>query len=103
MPNEHAVAMESAPAVTDTTDPSGETVAEITPVTTTGAQRLDAALEILKALEANVSWAARPGVDVSRIDDIVLWYGTGLSGESGRQHQARLQNRLYELRYRSDE
>ena len=75
-PNEHAVAMESAPAVTDTTDPSGETVAEITPVTTTGAQRLDAALEILKALEANDIVGSAASVDVSRIDDIVLWYGT---------------------------
>ena len=76
VPNEHAVAMESAPAVTDTTDPSGETVAEITPVTTTGAQRLDAALEILKALEANDIVGSAASVDVSRIDDIVLWYGT---------------------------
>lgn len=76
VPNEHAVAMESAPAVTDTTAPSGETVAEITPVTTTGAQRLDAALEILKALEANDIVGSAASVDVSRIDDIVLWYGT---------------------------
>ena len=76
VPNQHAVAMESAPAVTDTTDPSGETVAEITPVTTTGAQRLDAALEILKALEANDIVGSAASVDVSRIDDIVLWYGT---------------------------
>lgn len=75
-PNEHAVAMESAPAVTDTTDPTGETVTQITPVTTTGAQRLDAALEILKALEANDIVGSAASVDVSRIDDIVLWYGT---------------------------
>ena len=76
VPNEHAVAMESAPAVTDTTDPTGETVTQITPVTTTGAQRLDAALEILKALEANDIVGSAASVDVSRIDDIVLWYGT---------------------------
>lgn len=75
-PNEHAVAMESVPAVTDTTDPTGETVTQITPVTTTGAQRLDAALEILKALEANDIVGSAASVDVSRIDDIVLWYGT---------------------------
>lgn len=76
VPNERAVAMESAPAVTDTTDPTGETITEITPVTTTGAQRLDAALEILKALEANDIVGSAASVDVSRIDDIVLWYGT---------------------------
>ena len=76
VPNEHAVALESAPAVTDTTDPTGQTVTEITPVTTTGAQRLDAALEILKALEANDIVGSAASVDVSRIDDIVLWYGT---------------------------
>jgi len=76
VPNEHAVALESTPAVTDTTDPTGQTVTEITPVTTTGAQRLDAALEILKALEANDIVGSAASVDVSRIDDIVLWYGT---------------------------
>ena len=46
------------------------------PVTTTGAQRLDAALQILKALEENDIVGSAASVDVSRIDDIILWYGT---------------------------
>lgn len=76
VPNAPAVAMESAPAVTDTTDPSGETVEQITPVSTTGAQRLDAALQIVKALESNDIVGSAASVDVSRMDDIILWYGT---------------------------
>ena len=75
-PDAYGVALESAPAVTESTDAQGETVQEVTPVTTTGAQRLDAALEILKALENNDIVGSAASVDVSRIDDIILWYGT---------------------------
>ncbi len=46
------------------------------PVTVTGAQRLNAALQILKALEDNDIVGDAASVDVSRIEDIVLWYGT---------------------------
>ena len=69
--DEKGVATESMPTETD---PSGETV--IVPVTVTGAQRLNAALQILKALEANDIVGDAASVDVSRIEDIILWYGT---------------------------
>ncbi len=46
------------------------------PVTVTGAQRLNAAMQILKALEANDIVGDAASVDVSRIEDIILWYGT---------------------------
>ncbi len=68
--DERAVAMETASVETV---PEGETVPI---VTTTGAQRLTAALQILKALEENDIVGAAASVDVSRIEDIILWYGT---------------------------
>ena len=77
VPNERGVALESAPAAEENaTAAEGETVPSSVPVTTTGAQRLDAALQILKALEDNDSVGSAASVDVSRIDDIILWYGT---------------------------
>ena len=68
--DERAVAME---AVSAETVPEGETVPI---VTTTGAQRLTAAMQILKALEENDIVGEAASVDVSRIEDIILWYGT---------------------------
>ena len=68
--DERAVAME---AVTAETVPEGETVPI---VTTTGAQRLTAALQILKALEQNDIVGEAASVDVTRIEDIILWYGS---------------------------
>ena len=77
VPNERGVALESAPAAEDdATAAEGETVPSSVPVTTTGAQRLDAVLQILKALEDNDIVGSAASVDVSRIDDIILWYGT---------------------------
>ena len=79
VPDERGVALESAPAAEDATAETaaqGETVPASVPVTTTGAQRLDAALQILKALEENDIVGSAASVDVSRIDDIILWYGT---------------------------
>ena len=77
VPNERGVALESAPAADDNaTAAEGETVPPSFPVTTTGAQRLDAVLQILKALEDNDIVGSAASVDVSRIDDIILWYGT---------------------------
>jgi cell division septal protein FtsQ len=70
MPNERAVAME---IVSTETVPEGETVPI---VTTTGAQRLTAALQILKALESNDIVGEAASVDVTRIEDIILWYGS---------------------------
>ncbi len=77
VPNERGVALESAPAAEeDATAAEGETAPSSVPVTTTGAQRLDAVLQILKALEDNDIVGSAASVDVSRIDDIILWYGT---------------------------
>ena len=70
IPNERAVAMEEVPAETLA---EGETMAV---VTTTGAQRLTAAMQILQALEENDIVGSAASVDVTRIEDIILWYGT---------------------------
>ena len=70
IPNERAVAMEMVPAETLA---EGETMAV---VTTTGAQRLTAAMQILQALEENDIVGSAASVDVTRIEDIILWYGT---------------------------
>ncbi len=64
-----AVAAEEAPTATD------ESGAPIL-ATVTGEQRLSAALEILQALEANDIVGDAASVDVSQIENIVLWYGT---------------------------
>lgn len=73
--NEDAVATENIP---DTTEATGgiEGVAAPVPITVTGAQRLHSALQILRALEANDIVGAAASVDVSRLEDIILWYGT---------------------------
>ncbi len=67
--NLQAVAAEAAPA---------ETTAEgeIVPVTVTGALRLNTAMQILRALESNDIVGEAASVDVTRTEDIVLWYGT---------------------------
>lgn len=72
VPNERAVATESA-AVYETNE-LGETVP--VPVSVTGAQRLSAALQILQSLEANDIVGSAASVDVTRLEDIILWYGT---------------------------
>ena len=68
-PNLQAVAAEMAPTETDA---SGEFI----PVTVTGELRLNTAMQILKALENNDIVGDAASVDVSRIEDIILWYGT---------------------------
>ena len=99
VPDERGVALESAPAAEDATAETaaqGETVPASVPVTTTGAQRLDAALQILKALENNDIVGSAASVDVSRIDDIILWYGTryqvNLGDNSGLDHKIACMN-----------
>lgn len=62
------VAAESAPAV----DAEGNPV----PVLVTGAQRFVSALKILQALEDNDIVGDAASVDVSQLQDIILWYGT---------------------------
>lgn len=49
---------------------------ELIPITTTGAQRLTAALQILRALEENGIVGEVASVDLTRLEDIILWYGT---------------------------
>ena len=66
---EKGIATESAPAGTDA-------AGEVIPVTVTGAQRLTIALQILRALEDNDIVGSAASVDVSRIEDLVVWYGT---------------------------
>ena len=95
VPNERAVAMESAPPAEESVG-EGETTASSTPVTTTAAARLDAALQILKALEDNDIVGSAASVNVSRIDDIILWYGTryqvNLGDSTGLQHKVACMN-----------
>ena len=51
---------------------SGEPV----PLSVTGEQRLSSALQILKALEANDIVGQAASVDVTDLEDIMLWYGS---------------------------
>ena len=67
-PTRQGVAME-LPAETSE---SGELI----PVTVTGAQRLASALEILKALEDNDIVGDAKSVDVTQLNEILLWYGS---------------------------
>ena len=49
---------------------------ELAPVTVTGAQKLTAVLQILQALEENGIVGDVASVDVTRLEDIILWYGS---------------------------
>ena len=64
-------------AVSTETYPEGDPNAGApVPVVQTNAQRLTAALKILRALEANDIVGSAASVDVTRLEDIILWYGT---------------------------
>ena len=67
--NQKGIATEMTPSETNE-------LGELIPVTTTGAQRLTAALQILKALESNDIVGEAASVDVTSTEDIILWYGT---------------------------
>lgn len=67
--SQQGIATEDVPTATDA-------FGELVPVTVTGAQRLNVALQILQALEDNDIVGDAASVDVSRLEDIVLWYGT---------------------------
>ena len=67
--NQKGIATEITPSETNE-------LGELIPVTTTGAQRLTAALQILKALENNDIVGEAASVDVTSTEDITLWYGT---------------------------
>ena len=68
-PGSDAVA---ANAVPQETLESGEPV----PMTVSGEQRLSSCLQILKALEANDIVGQAASVDVSDLEDVMLWYGS---------------------------
>lgn len=75
--SEAGVAKEDVPATTaasDSTDPNATTA--YTPTLVTATQRLNAALKILQALEDNDIVGDAASVDVSQLQDIILWYGT---------------------------
>lgn len=81
VPEEQAVAYQAAPVSsgsgdsTETTGPEGETQAPV-PVVVTEQQKLNAALEILQALELNEVVGTAASVDVTDLSRIELWYGT---------------------------
>ena len=52
------------------------TFTTVAPIVVTGAERMAVAQQILKALEANDIVGGAASVDVTQVDDIVLWYGS---------------------------
>lgn len=75
-----AVATERA-VQTDATDPSASSEETTLPTVApsnvvTGAQKMDVLLEILKALENNDIVGSVASIDITYLDDIILWYGT---------------------------
>lgn len=75
-----AVATERT-AQTDSTDASAASEETTLPTATaanvvTGAQKMDALLEVLKALEDNDIVGSVASIDITYLDDIILWYGT---------------------------
>ena len=87
-PSELGIATEEAPTETDA---SGEAVQ----VLVTGAQRLNAALKILQALELNDIVGDAASVDVSQLQDIILWYGTQYQVNLGS-----INNSKYDIAYK---
>lgn len=67
--NEYAVATEEIPSETNA-------LGELIPITVSGAQRLNAALDILSALEDNDIVGDAATVDVTSMSAIELWYGS---------------------------
>ena len=75
-----AVATERAVQI-DATDPSASSEETTLPTVApsnvvTGAQKMDVLLEILKALENNDIVGSVASIDITYLDDIILWYGT---------------------------
>ncbi len=74
VPNDQAYAAEAVPTETAAADATGP-AAEVPPVTVTGAQQLNTALQILKALEDNDIVGEAASVNVANLEKIELWYG----------------------------
>lgn len=72
---ETAIARETAVQPTAQTDEEGNQVGTV-PVVVTDGERLQAALEILQALELNDIVGEAASVDVTDMSGIQLWYGT---------------------------
>lgn len=72
---EKAIATEISPVQEETQAAPQDPTAETKPLVT-GAGKLNAALEIVKALEANGIVGDAASVDVSNLEKIALWYGT---------------------------
>lgn len=87
-PGELGVAEEE---VTAETDESGEAVTALV----TGAQRLNAALKILQALELNDIVGSAASVNVSQLQDIILWYGSQYQVNLGS-----ISNAKYDIAYK---
>ena len=96
-PGRLAVAVEAAPQVTTASDATyPTTTTESLPTITTGAQRLTTALGIVDALEANDIVGEAASVDVTRLEDIILWYGSryqvNLGDESNMEYKIACMN-----------
>ena len=73
----------SAEEATGETEATTETMATVPVSIVSGAQRLETAKEILKALEDNAIVGEAASVDVSDIENIELWYGSRYQVELG--------------------
>lgn len=80
--NELGVAAKTEAEVPDTTEETTGESATVSAVVT-AQDRLDAALQILQALERNDVVGEAASVDVSDLSDIILWYGTQFQVELG--------------------
>ncbi len=73
----------SAEETTGETQETAETLATVPVSLISGAQRLETAKEILKALEDNAIVGEAASVDVTDVDNIELWYGSRYQVELG--------------------
>ena len=71
---QQARALETAQPAVQSTEPDAATE-ETAPITVTGANRLDAALLIMQALETNDIVGEVASINVSSLNNIELWYG----------------------------
>ena len=87
-PGEPGIATEEAPTETNE---AGEAVQALV----TGSQRLNTALRILQALELNDIVGDAASVDVSQLQDIILWYG-----EQYQVNLGSINNSKYDITYK---
>ena len=73
-PGQQAIAVEPEPETTVETDASGASTEMVIPVTVTGRERLDTALQILQYLEDNDVLGEMESIDVTDITNIEMWY-----------------------------